>query len=75
MARPSLQWKGSVEVESGDAMLSAGEMCATVPMNSCSDAMKVQKLLDKAYIDGARDALMHMERIVSISMSDCRAKW
>ena len=75
MARPNMQWKGSVEVESGEATLSVGEMRKTVPMNSCSDAMKVQSLLDKAYIEGARDAQDSMRRFVENSMRECQRKW
>ena len=75
MARPNLQWKGSVEVESGDAFLSAGEMHETVPMNSCADAMTVQRLLDKAYVDGARDAHDSMRRMVENAMRECQKKW
>lgn len=71
MARPNLSWKGSVESETGEATFVCGEASGTVSLISCADAMKIQKLLDKAYIDGAHDALSE----VSNTIKSCKNKW
>lgn len=59
----------------GVATLTAGEMRETVVMDSCAEAMKIQRLLDKAYIDGARDGQDSMRRMVWNSIKECEKKW
>lgn len=75
MARPNMQWKGGTEVMHGIATLTAGEMQETVVLDSLADALKIQRLLDKAYIDGARDGQYDLRQSVKDSMQSCADKW
>lgn len=75
MNRPHIQWKGSVETEAGVAIITAGPMRESIELPNFATSMLIQKLLDRAYIDGARDAIAHASRELGSSLDKVKSLW